>query len=692
MRTIALLLILFFAVPRIVSASGVVRLLPGRVFAGPVGLGGENTFSFGVRSGQGIRLIVSQNDSDLKETVSCDGWSGPLVYDSFDGGDESITILAEHRTDCTVVLSAIPGRGAGRWKLTLLEVAAPAASDHARVRAERLSSDAKALTTGVSGALAAALGKAEEASAFWIEAGDREMQAQGEIQLGDILYSLSRYEDAIAFYKKAEVNAQSANASAVGAEADSNRGLCELLVGRVEDARDSLNRALTVWRRLNRSYSLAATTTNAGLLAWQTASFQEALLRLREARDTFHRLGNLQGEALAINNLALVQASLGRPEESLSLLRRSLALQDKTGGKAEPARVKVNIAHLLLALGRPREAVDMMQHSLLQIRDSSDRRLIADTEANLGRARGAIGETQAASELLMAAGTKYEEIGEVRGQAFALHHLGIVLSRTGTVERGIQDLEKARQLRLGAGMADAATESLFEIGRIQEVAGDLPAAQLRFEAVIEETEKLRTHVASEIFRVSYFSTKGIYYEALIDLLMRSGQVGRALEYAERAKARSLTDLVETSANEPGAVAPARLAELLKSRRLLEYQASRIQANENDSSLGQMRNEYDAQLEEYYRIENEVKASDPGYSALIQSPPLSASEISEQVPSGSVLFEYWTGSKRSYLWVVTKAGITPFLLASRAGTRPQPSQPTRSPETGNQPRSTARRLR
>ena len=57
---------------------------------------------------------------------------------------------------------------------------------------------------------------------------------------------------------------------------------------------------------------------------------------------------------------------------------------------------------------------------------------------------------------------------------------------------------------------------------------------------------------------------------------------------------------------------------------------------------------------------------PGYAALIQPPPLTASEIQQRLLGpGTVLLEYSLGEQRSYVFAVTSSSLTAYQLPKRA---------------------------
>src|SRR5262249_29146506 len=72
------------------------------------------------------------------------------------------------------------------------------------------------------------------------------------------------------------------------------------------------------------------------------------------------------------------------------------------------------------------------------------------------------------------------------------------------------------------------------------------------------------------------------------------------------------------------------------------------------------------LIEYQETEALIRRTSPRYAAFTQPQPLSVKEIQQQVlDPETLLLEYSLGEGRSFLWAVTPASITSYVLPSRA---------------------------
>jgi CHAT domain-containing protein len=155
--------------------------------------------------------------------------------------------------------------------------------------------------------------------------------------------------------------------------------------------------------------------------------------------------------------------------------------------------------------------------------------------------------------------------------------------------------------------------------------------------------------------------------------------GKALEYAaeafkisEQSRARSLLDLLsETNA----AVTEGIPADLLKRKQdNLDHQQEIAEALTGISLAADSDTKKPSDLEssleklqtEFEEIENQIRTANPRYASLTSGKPLSLAEVQSSVlDDQTVLLEYSLGHDASYLWAVTKSGVSIYKLPARA---------------------------
>lgn len=152
----------------------------------------------------------------------------------------------------------------------------------------------------------------------------------------------------------------------------------------------------------------------------------------------------------------------------------------------------------------------------------------------------------------------------------------------------------------------------------------------------------------------------------------------AFKIVEQGRARSLLEMLGEAGADITEGVP---AELLKRRQdnmnrqqeiaqqLAELENSEEGKTKRDpleTELAQLSTDYDS-------MDNQIKAASPRYASLTAPQPLTLAEAQQQVlDDQTALLEYSLGAKDSYLWVVTKGGVTLYKLPARAVVEQQAS--------------------
>ena len=155
--------------------------------------------------------------------------------------------------------------------------------------------------------------------------------------------------------------------------------------------------------------------------------------------------------------------------------------------------------------------------------------------------------------------------------------------------------------------------------------------------------------------------------------------GQALQYAaeafritEQSRARSLLDLLsETNA----AVTEGIPADLLKRKQdnldrqqeiAEELTGISLAADSGKKKPSDLESNLEKLQTEFEEIENQIRTASPRYASLTGGKPLSLAEVQSSVlDDQTVLLEYSLGRDASYLWAVTKSGVSIYKMPARA---------------------------
>jgi CHAT domain-containing protein len=200
------------------------------------------------------------------------------------------------------------------------------------------------------------------------------------------------------------------------------------------------------------------------------------------------------------------------------------------------------------------------------------------------------------------------------------------------------------------------------LGNAELASNALDPARDHTTRAIEIAESIRSSVAGPDQRTSYIGQYRDTYGQLIDALMRlhrgrpaSGFVQHAFEVSERARARTLLDLLgESRSNIREGVDAA-----LVSREQALRAALAIRRAESDERVQRL-------LIEYRELQNEIRARSPRYAALVEPQSASLDVLqNDLLDDDTVLVEYALGARTSYAWVVGSDSLTSHELPPRA---------------------------
>jgi CHAT domain-containing protein len=145
----------------------------------------------------------------------------------------------------------------------------------------------------------------------------------------------------------------------------------------------------------------------------------------------------------------------------------------------------------------------------------------------------------------------------------------------------------------------------------------------------------------------------------------------AFNASEQSRARGLLDLLnEANVDIRRGVDP----KLLEQEKTLQQQISvlekrRIQILSGKPTPEQataLEQEDKALREQYQQTQEQIRRVSPGYAALTQPQPLTLAETQQQIlDDNTLLLVYSLGEERSYLWAVTKTGMTSYELPKEA---------------------------
>ncbi|MFJ8113143.1 BTAD domain-containing putative transcriptional regulator [Streptomyces sp. NPDC096132] len=206
------------------------------------------------------------------------------------------------------------------------------------------------------------------------------------------------------------------------------------LTGRQQDALTLNDRALTIWRRLDRLSWIRRCLNNRGLLLESLGRYEESGDALRQSLEYSRRLNDPHGEAVTHSHLGNLYEHTD-PRAAIEQHRLSLALGDEIGAVIVQHSAHCNIGYAHLTLGEPTAALPHFEESLRILGGHGDWHGESQTRLGLVRALRLLGRTGPAAgecaELLRRADARADRYTG----GLARHQHGLLLHEQGNREQ-----------------------------------------------------------------------------------------------------------------------------------------------------------------------------------------------------------------------------------------------------------------
>lgn len=555
--------------------------------------------------------------------------------------------------------------------------------DDGAVRARALRARAQVL--GYAGRFDEALGFYEEAAAAATGAGAMLEAAHARMSSLHALASLGRYDAAIAAGEAARAAFLSAGEQVQAARADVNLGATLQMCDRPADAIAHLNRARPLFA--DDPVTLAKIDSNRGHAFLGMDAFPEAEQAYLAAQPTFEREGMSWAAAIVAGNLAELATRQGRLQAAFTRFERARRLLEADETPAELARLAAEQADALATLGLLDEAVAAYRAALPQLQAAGMAAEATRAHAGLGRVWMRLDRTEEARPHLEAAASGFDALGlatararldvlrsalpdvhqdrrRVRDllqsaverladrpaeEAAARYHLARAALADGDLMTAEQQLAAAMQSAASLDLAPLAADVLHARAALARARGDSDGCRADLRAAIDQLERIRGSLHADRFRAAFHADRMGIYEDAVRAALDAGDAEEALAAVERAKSRSLLDLVggldaaecdTAGEDDPAAAALAR--ELAQHRQSLNGLYSRLAdaALGDDPAVPLDRWREQIGVSERAIAQLEARLANARGVAGLFAPPIEAPAVLAALPSGGRLVEYF----------------------------------------------------
>lgn len=513
----------------------------------------------------------------------------------------------------------------------------------------------------------------DRALEIWRQLGDIGEQARILYERGYFEFKNGRYTEALPFFQEASGLAEKAGARRVAADIWNGIGAIYSNRGESGKALECYGRALGLARQEGNRGAEAATLTSLGLLLRRRGELQSALTDLRTALGINEQEGLLGDQGKVLAHLGGVYLDLGDMDKALDYYQQALKLFRSLQDRSQEGLALINLGQVYSKLRDWQTALDRFEEAWKILSVEKHPRRMAAAQNGIGVARLNLGRAEEAIQSLEVALSHRRDAGDRLGEASTLLELGNAWRIQGEAERATSIIQEALGIaeEIEASFVQAA--ALFSRAKIERDRGQLEAALASIERSIHILDLARSNLASDRLRSSFFASRRSYYDFYVDLLMRLGRWDKALEASERARARSLLDLLaEGRLDLNRGISPElKRQELDVNAHLTQMQASvmeelsKSKTDQDPEKIANLHARLDEIESKRQELEDKLRSEHPRYHGVRYSSPLTLAEIQKRLDRNTALLEYLLGEDGSYLFVVTQDGLAAYQLPPAA---------------------------
>jgi len=517
---------------------------------------------------------------------------------------------------------------------------------------------------------------------------DHRMFGKIELYEGDNFGAISCFEKALSLSDGMDQALKNENRNAI-AENRLALGQLYATMGRFRESLASISSALDLFRstgdkrgEMECLLTMGSIYINLGDLDFAESITERSLLLAEEIE---------AGTLRHFNNLARISSTLGEFEEAIRFQEMALGEAYRFNIAAQKVWFTIRLGDLYRDLGDPEKSMEYYRKADL-LKDTINletRSLEASIDLRLGDLIGArdyfTGQGSA-----VGAGITYmrmadlammrSEISEAMslydeaegfflksenriGEASVQLQKGIIYSLQNDHINSLRLLDAAAQ---NSNFPEIRWQSNYQKGLVYEKQNKLIEARDSYLEAIRIIEQIRGNLTIEEFKSSYINNKIDVYDRLIGIYLRLDQSQLALEFTERAKARTFFEML---ANRKINFSENRSDSLINMEQEKRFEIQQLYKQLQNITTGAQGNNTTRQInernlvtelnekqDEYDDILVRLKLFNPEYSQIVSVTPVGTEDMRSSLDKRSAIISYWISNDEIYLWLISKNTI------------------------------------
>jgi len=435
-----------------------------------------------------------------------------------------------------------------------------------------------------------------------------------------------------------------------------NQGAIYCFRGEIGQASDKYQKALKILSEEKYSdKKLEATLRlNLGLLYSECGRYHQALDQAKRCQELTSDQRTL---AKSYTLLASIYAALSDWEKCFHYNQRALEEEKSTYNY-------INLSVDYLRQGELNQALTLAQEGLNRASSDVERAL---AYMQIGDIHSCQRKWQEAIDFYNKALSLQKHLGHTRGLITLFNKLGNLYYNLFDFKSSLSCFKKASVLIEPTEMPDITWYTFYGLGKAYEAEREKKKALSFYKRAINLIERVRKGLKAPEYRAGFMENKLAAYEAMVKLLVTMGRFPEAFNYVERAKARSLLDLLGSPRIHIKAG-----GELYEKERNLSQQISFLEKKiygERKSygyrNLSRIAEKLKRLRQQYEDLLIEIKTSNPELASLVCVEPIDLNTVQKIIEPDMAIIEYYMTKYQLYAWIITREKVNFMKMEKKA---------------------------
>ena len=483
--------------------------------------------------------------------------------------------------------------------------------------------------------------------------------------LGLFYLDTGKYKEAIPYYKRALKIAEESGDVPAQARILSEMFTLYLRIGDIYESAQCMNEALK--RAKDNTKIQGSIFTGLGISYMRADRYREALESFRKALKLAKETNNLKDEIICLNYVADVYKQVGKYSQALKYQQQTLDLLKKTDNLYMKIALLNSMGEIYKIQKEFDKALSIYKESLALSEKTGGKRTYYTTLKLMADLYYARGEKEKALELYKKIRDFYREMNDEENESNILLFIANFYSNENKYDEArkyaveVEKIAGKNQNSLNLYTATRLLSYLALAGKDEE------KALTYLKKAIAISEEMFAKIRIDRLKIEHFGSSSWFkdqYDQIITLLLSHGKTEEALEYSEKARARTFLNNLQGRRILPKNEEQKELArqEMLLSDEIKGLQKKLSQVSGMDEEGVSLRQKIKSLMRERDNLLLKISLENPEYASLRTVRVSTPKEIRESLLPGEAIIEYFTGSTGTFAWCITKEKVTIYRIS------------------------------